>query len=301
MPPKRPPTPSPRKSRVVDDDGQEREFSPYVGVSPTMPDSSDDEGEPTDASEFRTPEKGEQLREQAGAVAGELKERALDAVDNVKKRLDTDGDGVVSRAEVVGAAGDVVNAAEKQASRFIKSPRFKALVHETFVEMDMDGTGALSKVEVYCAVLKLYCKIIKFCSSAQPPTKLQVDEMVEAMDDNRDSTICESEFGDLAAEICEHVAVKLVAQSSFTLIGAPLVARLCGMALDVATPGILTFWIPFKRALREGRNSLLVAVLCAFVMPKMLDWMWQKMDETVERRNRFEELEAEPEPEAAGQ
>ena len=166
--------------------------------------------------------------------------------------------------------------------------------------MDMDRSGALSKVEVYCAVLKLYTKIIKLCPTAKPPSKTQVDDLVEAMDDNNDNTISLAEFEDLARHICEHVATRLAIQWVTSLIGAPVAASILTALLDAATPGVLTFWIPFKSWLRSARNSLMVSLVMSLVMPKLLDAGWRLVDRNAERRERFRELNAtmtEPEPE----
>lgn len=166
------------------------------------------------------------------------------------------------------------------------------LVHETYVEMDMDGDETLNKVEVYCAVLKLYTKIIKFCPNAKPPTKLEVDAIVERMDDNGNNSICEAEFTDLARHVCEHVAARVIIQKVVSLLGAPVVATVFARLLDFFTPNLLTFWIPFKGRLKSVRNSLMVAVVISFLMPRMLDAGWKLVDRNSERRERFQELQA---------
>lgn len=62
--------------------------------------------------------------------------------------------------------------------------RFQKMVHSTFEAMDMDKSGQLSELEVYCGVLMLYTKIVAYCPTAVPPSKEVVDEMVKDLDAN---------------------------------------------------------------------------------------------------------------------
>ena len=222
------------------------------------------------------------------------------AVEEQKEleRTGNDGEQRADFATESGATSGVDQDAEtpktivgRLSIHFVRSRRFKALVHEVFLEMDEDGTGALEKVDVYCAVLRLYTKIVKFCSSAEPPSRREVDQLVKTFSCRRarfatrfDTTICEAEFVGLAAALCEHVAVTRMVQNVAFVIAAPIVARLIEFMLDRATPGFLTRWIPLRQILRGPRNALVLSTICAFAMPAVLDRAWKQRRRRVEVR-----------------
>ena len=105
---------------------------------------------------------------------------------------------------------------------------------------------------------------------------------MEELDRNNNTTISEEEFESLAAALCEHVAVRLVVQSVVSVVAAPIVARMITFLLDRATPGLLTWWIPFKQALTGPRYALVLAMTSAFAMPRALDWAWKQRRPKIE-------------------
>jgi hypothetical protein len=220
------------------------------------------------------------------------------AVEEQKEfeRTGNDGEQRADFTTQSGATSDVDKYAEtpktivdRLSIHFVRSRRFKALAHEVFLEMDEDGTGALKKVDIYCAVLRLYTKIIKFCSNAEPPSRREVDLLAKTFRCRRarfatrfDTTICEAEFVGLATALCENVAVRRMVQNVAFVIAAPIVGRLIEFMLDRATPGFLTRWIPLRNVLKGPRNALVLSMICAFAMPQVLDWVWKQ------RRRRME-------------
>ena len=91
--------------------------------------------------------------------------------------------------------------------------RFQKMVHSTFEAMDIDKSGQLSELEVYCGVLMLYTKIVAYCPTAVPPSKEVVDEMVKDLDANNSGSIDEEEFK-VMATVC--------AATSTAPLGPPL-------------------------------------------------------------------------------
>ena len=185
-----------------------------------------------------------------------------------------------------GSVATTKSFAQLLGMRFVRSRSFKTLVHETFSEMDVHTTGALDKIDIYCAVLNLYTKLTKSCRNAEPPCRQEVDRLVDTFDSSQrcrtrfttrfDNKICEAEFASLAASLCERVAVRRVVQSTVSVIAAPIMAKMIEFILDRVTPGSLAIWIPWRQKLRGPRNALVLAMTCAFATPRALDWAWKQ-------------------------
>ena len=103
-----------------------------------------------------------------------------------------------AKAKAKEAAAAVAAKAKELEDSFTNSDRFQQMVHSTFLSMDLDQSGQLSNLEVYCGVLMLYTKIVAYCPTAVPPSKQVVDELVEDLDANGSGSIDEEEFKVLA-------------------------------------------------------------------------------------------------------
>ena len=171
----------------------------------------------------------------------------------------------------------------------------------TFKSMDMDNSGHLSELEVYCGVLMLYTKIIAYCPTAVPPSKEVVFELVKDLDTNKSGSIDEAEFkvmatvctvnlhkscvsfcapgwaesvcGVLSLQVlCKNVASRVAVEMAFALIVGPLVASIALWMVDAFVPPFFASVVPaalYDMAM-SLRTTITVAIVLATVVPKLL-------------------------------
>jgi hypothetical protein len=135
-----------------------------------------------------------------------------------------------------------------------------------------DNSKSLDLTEVYCATLLLYTKILVYVPCAIPPPKKVVDEMVHDLDADGSGAIDEEEFIALATLLSTQVAARVSTQAMFYFAIGPLIATAVLHAVD-------NYLLP-EYTQCEGwicrdygvpmRNSILVCVLMAVVMPSLL-------------------------------
>lgn len=102
-------------------------------------------------------------------------------------------------------ARELTSAQDKHLNFFTRSKWFRRMCSSTFTAMDMDGSGSLDVVEVYCGVLLLYTKVKGVCASATPPPKEEVARMLEDVDRDSNGGIQQAEFHNLASRLCQQV------------------------------------------------------------------------------------------------
>ena len=166
----------------------------------------------------------------------------------------------------------------------------------TFKSMDMDNSGQLSELEVYCGVLMLYTKIIAYCPTAVPPPKEVVFELVKDLDANNSGSIDEAEFKVLATVctanlhkqsvsfcaaglslnivqvLCKNVASRVAVEMTFALIVGPLVASIVLWIVDAFVPPLFAGVVPagLIDMVMSLRTTITVAIVLATVVPKLL-------------------------------
>ena len=163
---------------------------------------------------------------------------------------------------------------------FTSSALFIGMVDSAFLAIDLDNSGELDQLEVYCGVLLLYTKIIAYCPTARPPTKQAVSQMVSDLDLNRTRgvpTIDKTEFESLATLLCRQVASRLSVELAFALVIGPLLASVLLMAVDAVLPGgVLGLLVPallpaWLHGMVDGmRTTVTVALVLAFAVPRLL-------------------------------
>ena len=83
----------------------------------------------------------------AGLIAGSVAAQGM-AGGKMFKKLDTDGSGTVSRAEVHAGQGRMFARLDIDADGTISREEFQAMADRRFAKIDLDGNGEITREEV---------------------------------------------------------------------------------------------------------------------------------------------------------
>lgn len=170
---------------------------------------------------------------------------------------------------------------------------FQRLTKWAFRQCDADGTGKLSKTELYSGILLVHVQLAKYAGAAAcyPPTKEVIDRLFEASDDDKSGYIDEEEFIKIMVICCAQIASRIVVYFAILVFFANFAAQyiIAGlvnldeyMGWNVAGKGfVANFFKMVETFLTFGElaQNMLSLILFFVVVPMIFDYIDNSSDE----------------------
>lgn len=140
--------------------------------------------------------------------------------------------------------------------------------HHAFSQMDRDGDGQLTVMEIYAAVLLVIAKVNDTPLSLDPPPLELVDRIFTKADTNKDGMLDFEEFDSVLVKVLmKNLCIRLVLKTGAKLILAPLIAILLLRAILKVAP---ERWLPHLSAMHRGVGLAFATImLCGVILPQI--------------------------------
>jgi hypothetical protein len=156
----------------------------------------------------------------------------------------------------------------------VKSKRFKKMVKDSFEDTDVDKSGTLDVNEVYIAVLKLYLTINGFCKGAVPPTRDDIEKLVDKFDDPGTFSLKEDQFLEFCQFLCTQIATRVMVQMILQFALVPILAFYATKRIEKymenasETYKEITAYLPMPM---DAIVLLVVGVLVGLIVPYIMN------------------------------
>lgn len=105
----------------------------------------------------------------------------------------------------------------------MRTGAFRKLCKWAFDICDSDGTGEIDKTELYAGLLLVHINLAKYAGPAAcyPPSRVVVEKLFDASDDNHSCGIDEEEFRLIMVIMCSQITFRIIAYYFFLIFIVP--------------------------------------------------------------------------------
>jgi EF hand len=108
-----------------------------------------------------------------------------------------------------------------------RTKSFRRLTKWAFVQCDASGNGKLTKTELYGGILLVHLQLAKYAGAAAcyPPSKIVIDQLFDASDDDKSGYIDEDEFIKIMVICCAQIASRIIVYFAILVLLANVLAE----------------------------------------------------------------------------